>query len=110
MRKNGPAIVRPETSADHEQIRALVTVAMRSNEAELVELIRESENYIPDLALVAEQVRGSSGTYDIPEGVFMVKLLSGYEERFKGQIVCPAAFDVTYPIRAKVAGRHHASA
>ena len=174
MSKNGAVIVRPETSADYEQIRALVTVAMRSNEAELVELTRESENYIPDLALVAEQaerivgyvlfsyvtlqgpakrpvlalaplcvrpdlqrrgvgsalvragldradarglplvtVLGHSDYYrrfgfeparrhgfeppsnDIPEGVFMVKLLSGYEERFKGQIVYPAAFDVT---------------
>lgn len=172
--KNGAVIVRPETSADYEQIRSLVTLTMRPNEAELVELIRESENYIPDLALVAEQaerivgyvlfsyitllgpakrpvlalaplcvrpdlqcrgvgsalvragldradarglplvtVLGHPDYYprfgfeptrrhgieppsnDIPEGVFMVKLLSGYEERFKGQIVYPAAFDVT---------------
>lgn len=172
--KNGAVIVRPETSADYEQIRALVTVAMRSNDAELVELIRKSENYIPDLALVAEQagrivgcvlfsyvtlqgparrsvlalaplcvrpdlqrqgvgsalvragldradaqgaplvtVLGHPDYYrrfgfeparrhgiqppsnDVPEEVFMVKLLSGYDERFKGKIVYPAAFDVT---------------
>lgn len=49
-------IIRPETEADHEAIHRLVTVTMRANEAELVELIRGSENYIPDLTLVAEDV------------------------------------------------------
>jgi putative acetyltransferase len=53
-RKNGAVIVRPETPTDYEEIRALVTVTMGANDAELVDLIRGSENYIPDLALVAE--------------------------------------------------------
>ncbi len=48
-------IVRRETPADHDEIRALVTAAMRPGDAELVDLIRGSEHYVPELALVAEQ-------------------------------------------------------
>ncbi len=166
--------MRPETPTDYEEIRALVTVTMRPNDAELVELIRGSENYIPDLALVAERaervvgyalfsnvtlkgleqrsvlalaplcvrpewqrqgvgaallragldwadvhgaplvtVLGHPDYYrrfgfepsrrydieppsdDVPEGVFMVKPLSGYGDVFKGRIIYPPAFDVT---------------
>jgi putative acetyltransferase len=167
-------MVRPETPADYDEVRALVAVTMRPNDAELVDRIRESENYIPELALVAEhgervvgyalfsyvtlkglgersvlalaplcvrpeRQRQGVGTalvcagldwadahgdplvtvlghpdyyrrfgfepsrqydvepssHDIPEGVFMVKALSGYGHRFKGRIVYPPAFDVT---------------
>ncbi|MBJ7600372.1 N-acetyltransferase [Candidatus Nephthysia bennettiae] len=163
-------IVRSETPTDYEEIRALVTVTMRPTDAELVDLIRGSENYIPDLALVAEHAERVVGyallsyvtlkglgqrsvlalaplcvrperqrqgvgaallctgldradahgaplvtvlghpeyyrrfgfeparhydieppSRDIPEGVFMVKPLSGYGHRFKGRIVYPPA-------------------
>jgi putative acetyltransferase len=46
--------VRPETPADHDEIRALVTLAMGPAEAELVDLVRGSPHYVPGLALVAE--------------------------------------------------------
>ena len=49
--------MRPETPTDYEEIRTLVAVTMRPNDAELVDLIRGSENYIPDLALVAEDAK-----------------------------------------------------
>jgi putative acetyltransferase len=47
-------MVRPERPADHDRVRALVTLAMRPAEAELVDLVRGSAHYVPDLALVAE--------------------------------------------------------
>ncbi len=48
-------LVRPERAADLEAIRAVVAAAFgRQDEARLVELIRRSPDYIPDLALVAE--------------------------------------------------------
>lgn len=46
--------IRPETPADYDAIAQLDTVTMRENEARLVELIRASDYYVPDLALVAE--------------------------------------------------------
>lgn len=47
--------VRTETPADHEAIAAVVTAAFgRSEEALLVDLIRRSECFHPDLSLVAE--------------------------------------------------------
>jgi len=47
--------VRPETPADHEAIRRVVTDAFGSPaEADLVERIRSSPEYVHDLALVAE--------------------------------------------------------
>ncbi len=60
-RENRGVIVRPETSADYEEIHALVTLAMRANDAELVDLIRRSENYVSDLALVAEEAASILG-------------------------------------------------
>lgn len=48
-------IVRPETPDDFEAIQALVAAAFgRGNEAELVRLLRASDAYLPELALVAE--------------------------------------------------------
>ena len=169
-----PVIVRPESPADRQKIRVLVTQTMRTNEADLVDLIRESENYIPDLALVAHEAEAVIGyalfshvalvdatkrsvlalaplcvrrdrqrcgvgtalvraglaraeayraplvtvlghpdyyrrfgfesslrywieppSDDIPAGVFMVKLLSGYNELFRGRVIYPPAFAVT---------------
>ncbi len=46
--------IRPETEADHEAIADVVTRAFDSPaEARLVEAIRSSQEYLPDLALVA---------------------------------------------------------
>jgi predicted N-acetyltransferase YhbS len=51
---NAP-IIRVETSADYPAIRMVVAAAFgQSAEADLVELIRQSSGYIPELALVAE--------------------------------------------------------
>ncbi len=48
-------IVRPETAADHEAVAAVVTAAFgQPAEARLVELIRASEDHLPELSLVAE--------------------------------------------------------
>lgn len=49
--------VRPETPSDYEAVGKIVEQALRPNEARLVELIRQSENYVPELALVAEEER-----------------------------------------------------
>lgn len=46
--------IRPECPADYDAIAELDTITMRHNEARLVELIRESDNYVPELALVAK--------------------------------------------------------
>ena len=47
--------IRPETPDDHLAIRAVVAAAFEHDPgvAELVELIRASPNYVPDLSLVA---------------------------------------------------------
>ena len=46
--------IRPETSADHEAIRDVVAAAFGSDvEAQLVDRIRASPEYVADLALVA---------------------------------------------------------
>ena len=48
-------VIRPETPADHDAIGRLVAAAFGSSvEVELVERIRASPEYLPDLALVAE--------------------------------------------------------
>lgn len=47
--------VRPETTADHEAIRRLLTEAFGGPaEARLVDLIRAREGHVPELTLVAE--------------------------------------------------------
>jgi putative acetyltransferase len=47
--------IRPEAAADHGAIREVVRTAFRDDvTAELVERIRRSANYIPSLALVAQ--------------------------------------------------------
>lgn len=47
--------IRPETPVDYDAIASLDAITMRKNEAELVKLIRTSDYYVPDLALVAEE-------------------------------------------------------
>jgi putative acetyltransferase len=47
--------IRPERPGDFEAVRRLVNLAFgRLDEADLVERVRASEHYVPDLALVAE--------------------------------------------------------
>jgi putative acetyltransferase len=47
--------IRSERAEDHEAIRRVVAAAFRSDrEADLVDAIRTSPEYVPDLALVAE--------------------------------------------------------
>ncbi len=51
---NAP-VIRPETPSDYLAIRQVVAAAFgRSAEADLVERIRQSSGYIPELSLVAE--------------------------------------------------------
>ncbi len=46
---------RPETPNDHDRIRELTTAAFgREQEARVVDAIRDSENFVPELSLVAE--------------------------------------------------------
>jgi len=49
-------IVRPETPSDYEAIDELLRSAFGgADESQLVRLVRASDNYVPDLALVAEE-------------------------------------------------------
>lgn len=48
-------VVRPETPADYAEIAAVVEAAFgKPNEVAIVEAIRNSDGYLPDLAFVAE--------------------------------------------------------
>ena len=48
-------VIRPEHPDDHAEIATVVTAAFESpQEADLVAAIRDSDGYVPDLALVAE--------------------------------------------------------
>jgi len=48
--------VRTETPADHETVAALVTAAFDgANEAGLVDLVRRSDDFDPNLSLIAEE-------------------------------------------------------
>jgi putative acetyltransferase len=50
-----PVVIRPESPEDHDAIRRLVAAAFQSEaEAELVDRIRASDEYVPEMALVAE--------------------------------------------------------
>src|SRR5882724_2480829 len=49
-------LIRPESTADFDQIADVVTRAFgRPGVAELVRLIRASDNYVPALSLIAER-------------------------------------------------------
>jgi putative acetyltransferase len=164
--------IRPENIFDYPTIAQVNRLAFGSEqEAKLVEIIRTSNGYIPELSLVAEiekivvgyimfsyidligeeqlpvlslapmavhpelqnqgigkallkiglelaDKRGEAlvvvlgypqlytpcgfqpsinyqieSPFDVPEDVFMVKTLSGYEEKYKGKVVYPPAFD-----------------
>lgn len=50
-----PVVVRPESPDDHDAIRRIVAAAFQSEvEAALVDRIRASREYVPEMALVAE--------------------------------------------------------
>ena len=167
-------LVRPEQPSDFEAIRRTVQLAFgRLDEAEVVERVRESDHYVPELSLVAErdsevvghlmlsyvELRGRDGSLavlnlgplavrpdvqqegtgaalvqeglagaedrreplvvvlgpprlytrfgfeparrhgieppppGVPDDVFLVKLLPGYDGRPRGQVVYPPAFN-----------------
>src|SRR5688572_21550751 len=51
-----PVEIRPETPADHPAIRAVNEQAFgKPNEANLVDALRASPSFVPDLSLVAER-------------------------------------------------------
>jgi putative acetyltransferase len=51
-----PLRIRPERPDDYDAIARVTAAAFeRENEARLVELVRASENYVPELSLVAEE-------------------------------------------------------
>ena len=81
MGKPGQVVVRAETPSDYDQVRRVVEDAFgRENEARLVELIRASENYIPELALVAEHEGAVIGyilfSYATLEGADRLRVLA----------------------------------
>jgi predicted N-acetyltransferase YhbS len=48
--------IRPETEADYDAVAEVTAAAFgKQDEARLVEAIRSSEEYVPELALVAEE-------------------------------------------------------
>jgi len=50
-----PLLIRPERPADYDAIARVTAAAFeRENEARLVELVRASGNYVPELSLVAD--------------------------------------------------------
>ena len=49
-----PVRIRPETSEDYPAVHDVVRRACRENEARLVDMLRESPEFIPALSLVAE--------------------------------------------------------
>ena len=54
-RSTGTIVVRPEGPEDYEAIREVVQLAFgRVDEADIVERVRRSDYYVPELALVAE--------------------------------------------------------
>jgi predicted N-acetyltransferase YhbS len=56
------SLIRPETPADTRAVRAVVADAFGEQaEADLVELLRASAGYLPELALVAEDDTGITG-------------------------------------------------
>jgi predicted N-acetyltransferase YhbS len=118
-------IIRRERAADRAAIAEVVRAAFVTHPDEValfVERIRASEEFVPQLALVAgraEQagepaviVEGIRAYYPrfgferasalgfvaphprIPDYAFMVKRLAGYTASLAGRIVYPAAFDV----------------
>ena len=69
--------IRPERLADYERIAEVVEAAFGApNEARLVELIRASDRYVPELALVAEEDGATVGHV-----MLSYSTLAGEEER-----------------------------
>jgi putative acetyltransferase len=79
-------ILRPETPSDYEAIEELLRSAFGgAEEAQLVRLVRASDNYVPDLALVAEENGQVVGHI-----VFSYVTLKGDEE-FRALALAPMA-------------------
>ena len=69
-------IVRPETMADHEAVRRLLTDAFGGPaEATLVDLLRARGDHLPELALVAEGADGIAALID-PEMLVEVQAVA----------------------------------
>lgn len=65
-----PFVIRPESPADYDAIRRLVAAAFESEaEALLVDRIRASGDYVPEMALVAEADREIVGQVMISHAV-----------------------------------------
>lgn len=88
-------VIRPEVPADYEAVSRVVAAAFgRQNEARLVERLRETPNYVPDLSLVAEENGAIAGhvmfTYvtldDNERGILCLAPLSVTPERQKDGI------------------------
>ena len=86
--------IRQETSADYQAVSRVVAAAFgRENEARLVERLRETPNYVPELSLVAEEDGAIVGhvmftyvTLDDDERVLCLAPLSVTPERQKDGI------------------------
>ena len=92
-------VIRPERDADHPVIAEVVRAAFGGHPddvASFVERIRASEQFIPELALVAEDASGVIAHVMLSwvgvEGGSRARI-PGYSPGLAGRIVYPAAFD-----------------
>jgi putative acetyltransferase len=83
--------IRPEAQADFAAIGELVSASMRPQEAVLVELIRASDRYLPELALVAVERRGAV------VGHVMLSQVDLVGPEMTRQVLCLAPLAVTPP-------------
>lgn len=75
-------VIRPETTADHEEIAAVATRAFGSPaESRLIEAIRASDEYVAELALVAVIGRADSERVVGHVMVSRCRLVDGTHER-----------------------------
>jgi predicted N-acetyltransferase YhbS len=101
-------IVRPERPYDHTVIAAVVGAAFGSPaQPRLVEDLRASPGYVPELALVADDPRcysrfgflraselGIGRPHErTPEWAFQALPLPAYDEGVRGRVVYPPPFD-----------------
>lgn len=85
-------IIRPERQGDRDQIRQVTAAAFgRALEAGLVDCLRGSGVYKPDLSLVAE-LDGQICGHGVA-AAFMVRRLPGWNPSLRGKVVYPPCFD-----------------
>ena len=90
-------LIREETEADYARIAEVVEAAFgRANEARLVEAIRASDAYVPELALVAE----ADGEV-VGHVMFSYATLRGDEDR---RVLCMAPVSVAPAWQSKGVG------